>query len=181
MRTTKTTTACTSVQSGHIHCNSHCLNSYMSYIQNTKTSLVVEEAVWGLHGLISFNAWGSPCEKDIWAATWQNQQNDRAPSEDSDQPGHPPSLIRVFAVSMKKPWVISYLLSTHQRLCSDWADVQADLSLRWAHTHFVGFVMSLLIYHIGKQLIHAVSPEPLLYAHTVYKTPEKASDKWPRL
>ena len=29
----------------------------------------------------------------IWAATWQNQQNDWAPSEDSDQPGHPPSLI----------------------------------------------------------------------------------------
>ena len=29
-----------------------------------------------------------------------------------------------------------------RRLWSDWADVQADLSLRWAHTHFVGFVMS---------------------------------------
>ena len=29
----------------------------------------------------------------IWAASWQNQQNDCAPSEDSDQPGHPPSLI----------------------------------------------------------------------------------------
>ena len=28
----------------------------------------------------------------IWAATWQNQRNDSAPSEDSDQPGHPPSL-----------------------------------------------------------------------------------------
>ena len=27
-----------------------------------------------------------------------------APSENSDQPGHPPSLIRVFAVSMKKAW-----------------------------------------------------------------------------
>ena len=27
----------------------------------------------------------------------KNQQNDGAPSEDSDQPGHPPSLIRVFA------------------------------------------------------------------------------------
>ena len=26
-----------------------------------------------------------------------------ASSEDSDQPGHPPSLIRVFAVRMKKP------------------------------------------------------------------------------
>ena len=33
-----------------------------------------------------------------WAASWQNQQSDCAPSEDSDQPGHPPSLIRVFAV-----------------------------------------------------------------------------------
>ena len=33
-----------------------------------------------------------------WATTWQNQQNDCALSEDSDQPGHPPSLIRVFAV-----------------------------------------------------------------------------------
>ena len=25
--------------------------------------------------------------------------------------------------------------------CSDWADAQADLSLCWTHTHFVGFVM----------------------------------------
>ena len=33
----------------------------------------------------------------IWDVTWQNQQNDCAPSKDSDQPGHPPSLIRVFA------------------------------------------------------------------------------------
>ena len=31
-----------------------------------------------------------------------------APSEDSDQPGHPPSLIRVFAVHMKKAWVLTY-------------------------------------------------------------------------
>ena len=27
---------------------------------------------------------------------------------------------------------------------SDWADAQADLSLHWTHTHFVGFVMSWL-------------------------------------
>ena len=39
-----------------------------------------------------------------------------APSEDSDQPGHPPSLIRVFAVRMKKAWVLSYLLSAQRRL-----------------------------------------------------------------
>ena len=38
------------------------------------------------------------------------------PSEDSDQPGHPTSLIRVFTVSMKKAWVLSYSLSTQRRL-----------------------------------------------------------------
>ena len=47
----------------------------------------------------------------IWAATWQNQQCGCVASEDWDQPGHPPSLIRVFAVRMKKPWVLSYPLS----------------------------------------------------------------------
>ena len=38
-------------------------------------------------------------------------------------------------------------LCAQQRLRSAWAsaDAQADLSLRWAHTHFVCFVMSWLI------------------------------------
>ena len=40
-----------------------------------------------------------------------NQENEYAPSKDSDQPGHPPSPIRVFAVCMKKAWVHSYPLS----------------------------------------------------------------------
>ena len=83
-------------------------------------------------------------KKKKWAATWQNQHIECAPSEDSDQPGHPPSLIRAFAVRMVKPWVLSYPLSAQRRLWADWADAQADLSLRWAHSHFVGFVMSLL-------------------------------------
>ena len=34
----------------------------------------------------------------IWAASWQNQQNNNAPSEDSDQPRHPLSMISVFPV-----------------------------------------------------------------------------------
>ena len=38
------------------------------------------------------------------------------PSEDSDEPGHPPSLIRVFAVHMKKAWFLSYPLSAQRRL-----------------------------------------------------------------
>ena len=81
----------------------------------------------------------------IWAATWQNQQSACAPSEDSDQPGHPPSLIWVFAVRMKKSWVRSYPLRAQRRLWSDCAVTQADLCLRWAHSHFVSFVMSRLI------------------------------------
>ena len=68
-----------------------------------------------------------------------------APSEDSDKLGHPPSLISVFAVRMKKACVPSYPLSAQRRLLSDWADAQADLSLRWAHSHFIGFVMRWLI------------------------------------
>ena len=71
-----------------------------------------------------------------WAASWQNQQCGCAPSEDPDQTGqigHLPSLIRVFAVRMKKAWVLSYPLSVLRRLWSDWADAQAGLSLRWAH------------------------------------------------
>ena len=58
----------------------------------------------------------------MWAATWQNEQSDCAPSEVSDQPGHPPSLIRIFAVRMKKAWVISYPLSAQRRLWSAWLE-----------------------------------------------------------
>ena len=48
-----------------------------------------------------------------------------APSEDSDQSGHPPSLIRVFAVRKKETWVLSYPLSAQWRLiglggCPGW-------------------------------------------------------------
>ena len=53
-----------------------------------------------------------------WATTWQNQQNKCAPSEDSDQPGYPPSLIGVFAVRMKKAWILSYPLNAERRLWS---------------------------------------------------------------
>ena len=58
-----------------------------------------------------------------------------APIEDSDQPGHPPSLIRVFAVRLKKARILSYPLSALRRLWTDWA----DLSLRWAHMPFCWF------------------------------------------
>ena len=90
-----------------------------------------------------------------------------APSEDSDQPGHPPSLIRVFTVRMKKAWFLSYPLSAQRRLWSDWADAQADLSLRWAYSHFVGFVMRWFI--LSRQVLISLNgcvgwSAPLLFA-----------------
>ena len=89
------------------------------------------------------------------AAAWQNQTMICAPSEDSDQPGHPPSLIRVFAVRLKQQLVLSYPLSAQRRLWS--ADLRwAQMSCCWfgheavqntsssslknaAHIHFITF------------------------------------------
>ena len=50
-----------------------------------------------------------------------------APSDDSDQPGHLPSLTRVFTVRMKKAWVLSYPLNAQRRLirlggCPGWSE-----------------------------------------------------------
>ena len=63
----------------------------------------------------------------------------------------------VFTVRMKKFWVLSYPLNAQRRLWSDWADAQADLSLRWAHTHFVGFVMSWLICRTCSLIFETIS------------------------
>ena len=107
-----------------------------------------------------------------WAATWQNQQNECAPREGSDQPGiHP--VWSVFAVHMKKAWVLSYQLSAQRRLWSDWADAQADLSFRWAHCHFDDFVMSRLkLIQLNKERNITVckilsSEEPFEPAHEI--------------
>ena len=75
----------------------------------------------------------------IWAASWQNQQNDCVHSTDSDQPEHPPSLIRVFAVrsmSSQGP----KLSSCRQWRLINYAGCTGD---------FVGFVMLWLIWAIS--------------------------------
>ena len=83
----------------------------------------------------------------IWGATWQNQQNGMCAQwifrsawafAQSDQ--SPLS-------AWRKLGVLSYPLSAQRRLWSDWADAQADLSLRWAHMpFFFGFVIRRLNY-----------------------------------
>ena len=46
---------------------------------------------------------------------------------------------KVFTVCMKQASVLSYQLNAQQRLWSDWADAQADLSLHCAHMPFYWF------------------------------------------
>ena len=79
-----------------------------------------------------------------------------AHSKDSDQPGHPPTLIRVFTVRMKKACVLSYPLSRQRRLirlgrCPGWS-VFAGCTC-----HFVGFVMCWLLFIWMPSLPEAVS------------------------
>ena len=68
-----------------------------------------------------------------------------APSEDSDQPGHPPSLIRVFAVRMKKAWS----LATHRAHSKDSDQTMRMPRLIWVFAgrtcHFIGFIMRWFI------------------------------------
>ena len=70
-----------------------------------------------------------------------------APSEDSDQPGHPPSLIRVFAVRMKKAWVLSYPLSASDD--SDQTGHTSTSSCCWlCRTHTVLLICSVLYFYL---------------------------------
>ena len=62
-----------------------------------------------------------------------------APSENSDQPGHSPHLIRLIAVHLMGSQGPRLSSSGQRRLRSDGADAQADLSLRWAHMPFCWF------------------------------------------
>ena len=59
-----------------------------------------------------------------------------APSEGSDQPGHLPSLISLRCPYEESLGLLSYPLKAQIRRL--WSD--------WAHSHFVGFVTTWLIY-----------------------------------
>ena len=57
-----------------------------------------------------------------------------------------------FVIIMK--WAASWQTQQNgiwaqQRLRSAWASAQVDFSLRWGHSHFVGFVMKWLQYHFS--------------------------------
>ena len=80
----------------------------------------------------------------------------RAPSEDSDQPGHPPSLIRVSAVRLKQTWVLSYQQCTAKTLirpggCPGWSESSLGTKVILLFCHEVAqnaFSSSLHMQHI---------------------------------
>ena len=82
-----------------------------------------------------------------WAATWQNQQNECAPSEDSDQPRHPPSLI---SLGIRPVWSESSLSAWRKlgSLATQKAHIKASVQtgrmpkLIWV---FAGRTLTLLV------------------------------------
>ena len=61
----------------------------------------------------------SPTDELSRSTTKPTQWFQCAPNKDSNQPGCPPRLIRVSAVRMKNPWVLSYPLRAQRRLWWD--------------------------------------------------------------
>ena len=96
----------------------------LTWSETPKTCFLVTRLIY---------ACGFSCATPIWAAAWQNRQNECAPSEDSDQ---------VSSCGQGRLW-------------SDWADAQAVLNLRWAHGHLVGFVMSRFKLFLNKLKMNA--------------------------
>ena len=70
------------------------------------------------------------------------------PSEDSDQPGHPPSLIKVFAVLSMGGQGPNASSCGQWRLWSGWSESSLGTF------HFVGFVMFRLIWESSSPLLH---------------------------
>ena len=85
----------------------------------------------------------------IWAATWQNQQNGCASSEDLDQPGHPPSLISLRCPYEKTLGPQLPIECTAKTLWSDWAD--ADSSLGEHSLCWFCHVVAHLVAHLRRQ------------------------------
>ena len=73
---------------------------------------------------------------------------------------------------MKKACVLSYPLSTSEDSDQTGRAAQADLSLRWAHSHFVGFVLGRLNYYF-------MSKMSLCFVE-IYRTPINSNERFSR-
>ena len=99
----------------------HSDSIFLNFVSSITADFNISSALrWAIQ-----DQWSSGLTIDTERADVNEPPHDKtnkmacAPSKDSDQSGHPPSLIRVFAVHMKKTRVLSYSLSAQQRLWSD--------------------------------------------------------------
>ena len=93
------------------------------------------------------NKLGTKWPVTIWATSWQNQQCACAPSEDSDQPGHPPSLIRVFAVRLMGSYIRTQAFFMRTAKTDHTGRMPRLIWVFAGRTcHFVGFVTRRLIF-----------------------------------
>ena len=93
----------------------------------------------------------------IWAASWQNQQNDCAPSENYDQPQWMPNLIRVFAlhsVGSSGPKLSSCGQRRLIRLgrCPGWSESSLGAHSFCCFYHVVAHFISVSCFSIPKRL-----------------------------
>ena len=89
------------------------------------------------HTVSSYTQWGHCSVVSLFEPQHDNTNKITcAHSEDSDQPGHPPGLIRVFTVRSVGSWGSNVSSSGQRRLWSDWAD-ESSLS-----THIILLVLS---------------------------------------
>ena len=68
------------------------ISSALYFMHNVLASWV--STFWNMQSVVPTSV--MPYQNCLkWAASWQKQQSECAPSEDSDQPGHPPSPVRM--------------------------------------------------------------------------------------
>ena len=85
-----------------------------------------------------------PCRRHAKSSELGHDKTNKmicAPSEDSDQPGHPPNLIRVFAARMNKAWALRYPHWAHSEYSAQTVRMQRLIWVFPGRTcHFVGFI-----------------------------------------
>ena len=127
-----------------------CLNTkgkFGMYISKPKMILVLSSSKWvtrifirsaDISGIFNHCSEWSFLLKSIWASARQNLQNDMCAQRRQISLAIRP-VWSVFAVCMKKAWVLTYPMNVQRRLWSDWTDAQADLTLHWAQIKFCWF------------------------------------------
>ena len=96
----------------------------------------------------------------------------RAISEDSDQPVHPRSLIRVFADRMCLLHPSGYPKKDKREPLPNWVDVQTELRLCWSHRSFIANSSSCTTTVLSKLLtlcLITVKKHWIRYYDTVYE------------